>query len=46
MGLGGRALSLYRKKVFGKTYCVQKILPGIPNSTKYFPMPSQFFFGN
>ena len=45
MGLEGRALSLYRK-VFGRTCCVEKILPGIPSSGIYMPMPSQFFFGN
>jgi hypothetical protein len=44
MGVEGKALSLYRKKVFGKTCCMEKILPRIPSSVIYMPMHHQFFF--
>jgi hypothetical protein len=46
MELEGKALSLYRKKEFGKTCCVEKILPRISSSVKYMPIRRQFFFSN
>jgi hypothetical protein len=46
MGLKGKTLTLHRKKVFGTTCCVEKILPRILSSVIYMLIRHQFFYGN
>ena len=45
MGLEGKMLALYRKKVLGEISCVGKISE-TPSSRRYMFLPRQFLFGS